>query len=396
MSEGTGADRGGTLLPGSFSLGRVAGVPLRVHWSVVIIMALIAWGLTSSVFPQSYPGRPEWAYVVTGVAAAVVFLLALLAHEAAHAVVARRDGVQVQSITLWLFGGVAQLDGEADDPGAELRIAGAGPLVSLLLGLAFLALAAVLAAAGVQGLLVGALSWLAWINLLLAVFNVLPGAPLDGGRLLRAALWKWRGDRAWAAVAASRAGRALGMVLIAVGLAEFFLSTAVGGLWLALVGWFVLGAAGAELRSARLGAQLAGVRVGDVMTPFPDTAPPDLSVAEFVDRHLFAHRHSTFPLAEHGRPVGLVTLNRVRTLTPEERYRTSLAQIACPMSDVPVASPGEPLTELIPRLNRGDDGRALVLDDDGHLIGIVSPADVTRAIDRAAVRSRAPAAPGQT
>jgi Zn-dependent protease/CBS domain-containing protein len=381
---GTGRD---PLVPGAFSLGRYGGVPVRVHWSVVIIMALIAAGLAGSAFPVAYPGRATWTYVVAGLAAAVVFLLALLAHEVSHAVVARRNGVTVRSITLWLFGGVAQLNGEADSPGAELRIAGVGPLVSLLIGLGFLVLGAGLSVAGVTGLLLGALSWLAWINILLALFNVLPGAPLDGGRLLRAALWKWRGDRVWAAKTASEAGRGLGMVLIGLGLAEVLLAGTLAGLWLALIGWFILGAAGSELQAARQESTLAGVRVADVMTALPDTAPPDISVGDFVDRYLFAHRHSTFPLVEQGRPVGLVTLRRVKALPAFERYRTPLGAISCPMEEVPTASPGEPLTALISRLNRSADGRALVLDH-GKLAGIVSPADITRAIDRSTLAPR--------
>lgn len=381
----TGPGPRDSLLPGSFRLGRIGGVPIGVHWSVVIIMALIAWGLGGSALPTAYPGQPGWVYALAGIAGAAVFLLGLLAHEASHAIVARRNQVPVTGITLWLLGGVAQLGGEAEDPGAELRIAGVGPLVSFLLGGAFAGLAALADAAGAAGLVVGVLSWLAGINLLLAVFNILPGAPLDGGRLLRAALWKWRGDKAWAAITAARTGRALGVALVALGLIDFVLAADTSGLWLALVGWFILGAAGAEERAAQLGVALTGVRVGDVMTADPDTAPSWISVAEFVDRYLFAHRHSTFPLVDNGVPVGLVTLSRVRGVPEEARGTTSLRRIASPMDDVPVAAPEDPLAELVPRMNRHTDGRALVLRD-GVLVGIVSPADVTRALERAALR----------
>jgi Zn-dependent protease/CBS domain-containing protein len=360
-----------------------------MHASVLIIMALIAWGLAGQVFPEAYPGRPGWAYAVVGIAAAVAFFLGLLAHEVAHAVVARRNGVAVEGITLWLFGGVARLKGEAATPGAELRIAGVGPLVSLLLGIAFGAAAVLVAVAGGSGLLVAALSWLGGINILLALFNILPGAPLDGGRLLRAALWKWRGDRTWATVAAARAGRGLGLIMIAVGLVSFILNATVNSLWLALIGWFILGAAGAEQRSAELDRALAGVRVGDVMTPSPDTAPPDISVALFIDRYLFTQRHSTFPLVKDGLPVGLVTLSRVRAVPAERRAWTSLAEIACPMAEVPVAAPDDPLLDLLPRLNSATDGRALVLSG-GKLVGIVSPVDVSRALEHAALRGPGP------
>jgi Zn-dependent protease len=377
---------GGPAIPGAFAAGRVAGVPFFVHWSVLIITALIAWGLAGQALPAADPGRPTWAYVVTGVGAAVVFVLALLAHELSHAVVARRHGVAVDSITLWLFGGVAKLHSEATDPGSELRIAGVGPLVSFLLGLAFWVLAAALTAAGIGGPVVVALAWLAGINLLLAVFNVLPGAPLDGGRLLRAALWKWRGDRVWASVTAARAGRVLGMVLIGIGLAEFLLLAAPTGIWLALIGWFIVGAASMEERTTRLGASLAGVRVGEVMTASPDTVPAGITVAELIDRYLFTRRHSSFPLVDAaGRPVGLVTLARIKAVAPGARSTTTVGDIAWPVDELPVVAPGDPLADLLPQLTGVADGRALVVVD-GRLVGIVSPSDVTRAVEHAVLR----------
>ena len=271
----------------SFRLGRIAGVPVGVNWSVLVIFVLIAWALSASLFPSSYPGHSPVAYIAAGLAAAVVFFLGLLAHEVAHAVVAKRNGIEVEGITLWLFGGVAELKGEAKDPGAELRIAGVGPLVSLIIGVVFAAIAVAVAAAGGHGLLLGALAWLAGINVLLAIFNVLPAAPLDGGRLLRAAVWKFTGDRTKASVVAARAGWVLGVVLIGLGLWRFFTGAGFGGLWLALIGWFLLGAAGQEERAARMGDALRGIRVGDVMTPQPQTASGD--TIELHKAYVFRH-----------------------------------------------------------------------------------------------------------
>jgi Zn-dependent protease/predicted transcriptional regulator len=368
-------------------LGRFAGVDVGAHWSVLIIFGLLAWTLSASNFPIAYPGDPRWAYAVAGVCAAVAFLLGLLAHEVAHAIVARRNGLSVESITLWVFGGVARLGGEARTPGAELRIAGVGPLVSLLIGVGFGAVAAVLAAAGSTGLVVGTFSWLAGINIGLAVFNALPAAPLDGGRLLRAALWRWRGDRTWAAITAAQAGRILGMLLIFFGLWQFLVGATFGALWLALIGWFLLGAATAEGQQARLGSALGGLRVADIMSAQPETAPADLTVAEFTDRHLWTSRHSAFPLVDNGRPIGLVTLNRIRSVPPDRRATTTLRDVACARDDLTLASPDEPVTDLLPRLNRCADGRALVVSGD-QLVGIVSPSDISRAVQRASVRNR--------
>ncbi|MEU1844513.1 site-2 protease family protein [Micromonospora sediminicola] len=374
----------------SFRLGRIAGVPVGVNWSVLVIFVLIAWSLSASLFPRSYPANSTLAYVAAGLAAAVVFFVGLLAHEVSHAVVAKRNGIEVEGITLWLFGGVAELKGEAKDPGAELRIAGVGPLVSLIIGVVFGTIAVAVAAAGGGGLLLGALSWLAGINVLLAVFNVLPAAPLDGGRLLRAAVWKATGDRTRASVVAARAGWVLGILLIGLGLWRFLVGAGFGGLWLALIGWFLIGAAGQEERAARMGDALRGIRVGDVMTPQPQTASGDLTVADFVDHYLFAYRHSTLPLTADGRPVGLVTLDRVRGIAADRRASTTLAEVSCRADELVLARPDEQLNDLLPRLNECTDGRALVVVDD-RLVGIVSPSDISRAVQRGSLRQQTPA-----
>jgi len=372
---------------GSLGLGRIAGVRVQVHWSVLVIVALIAWGLSVGALPSAYPGYPTGGYVLAGTVAAVVFMVGLLAHEVSHSVVARRNGIDVDSITLWLFGGVAQLKGQPGDPGTELKVAGVGPLVSLLVGVLFGALAWAGGALGLSRLAVGTLAWLAAINVLLAVFNVLPAAPLDGGRLLKAALWRWRGDQQWATVTSARAGRVLGVALIALGLWQLFATGDLSALWLALVGWFVAGAATVEEQRARTDAALAGVPVRAVMTPDPETVGPDLTVDELVEHLLLSRRHSSYPLVEDGRLTGLVTLGRLKAVPAPRRSATRLGDIAYPLDEVPVAGPDEPVPALMERVGRAADGRVLVLQD-GHLVGIVSPSDLTRLIERAGLRGR--------
>ncbi|MFC0531951.1 site-2 protease family protein [Phytohabitans kaempferiae] len=364
---------------GSFRVGRIAGVPIRVNWSVLVIFVLITVGLAAGSLPAGYPGHPRWAYAVAGLCAATVFFAGLLAHELSHAIVAKRNGLEVKQITLWLLGGIAEIRGEARDPGTEARIAGIGPLVSLLIGVVFGAVAIAIRMGG-TGLVGGVFVWLAVINLALAVFNVLPAAPLDGGRLLRAGLWKLLGDKTRAAIAAARAGRILGAALIALGFLELFLRGYLGGLWLALLGWFVLGAAGAEEAQTRVTGALSGVRVGDVMSARPQTVAPDVSVAEFVDDVLMRHRHTAFPVTDQGRPVGMVTLDRVRQVPLEQRGYTRLSDVSCPADQLTLTTPQEPVNDLLPRLNGCADGRALVVEDD-RLVGIVSPRDISRAVE---------------
>lgn len=227
-------------------LGRVAGFPLAMNWSVLVIAWLLTWSLATGSFPNEAPGHSEGTYWAVGLAAAVVFFGSLLAHELAHALVARRHGVEVKGLTLWLFGGVATLGSEPRTPRADFRIAVAGPATSLALAAGFGLVASGLMLVGVAHIVVVAASWLSGINLMLGVFNLIPGAPLDGGRLLRAFLWNHHGDRVRAAVTAAQAGAVVGYGLISLGLLEFLVGASAGGLWLVFIGWFVLNAARAE------------------------------------------------------------------------------------------------------------------------------------------------------
>ena len=364
----------------SFRLGRIAGVRVGVNSSVVVIVAIIAGGLALGRFPQQLPGRSTGAYVLAALVAATAFLASLLAHEIAHAVVARRNGVEVEGITLWLLGGVAQLKGEARTPGAEFRIAGVGPLTSAVLAGAFLLLAGVGAAAGLGGLPLAVLQYLGIINVSLAVFNLLPASPLDGGRLLRAFLWKRRGDASSAAVTAARAGRVFGFVLIALGILQVVSGGGFGGFWSALIGLFIVNAATAEEQQAAMTGRLGDLRVAQVMSGPAQTADPDLTVERFLHDVVLVQRFSTYPLVDaDGRLVGLVTLNRLRGVPASARASTRLREIACPVAEIPVTSPDERLTAVLPRMAGCTDGRAVVLEGE-RVVGVLSPSDVARTL----------------
>ncbi len=230
----------------SIRLGSVAGVRVGLHWSLLAVAAVLTLALSGNLLPPASPGASDIALLAAGVVGAVAFLASVLAHELGHALMARREGIGVDGITLWLLGGVARLEREADTPGAELRIAAVGPGVSVALAAAFGAVSMPLT--GLAGALT---AWLALINVVLAVFNLLPAAPLDGGRILKSALWWRSGDRLLATARAGTAGRVLGAVVIAAGLAELVWAEGVGGLWTTMVGWFILGAASAERAWAR-------------------------------------------------------------------------------------------------------------------------------------------------
>jgi Zn-dependent protease len=361
-------------------LGTFAGVRVGMNWSVLAIVALLAFGLAGGRLPAEYPGRSGTAYLAAGLATAVAFMLSLLAHEVGHAVVARRNGIEVDGITLWLFGGIARLRGEAADPGAELRIAGVGPLVSVVLGIAFGALEQVWRSAGLEGLVLGAFGWLGPINLMLAVFNLVPAAPLDGGRVLRAVLWRWRGDRFNATITASRVGVVFGFTLVGLGLAQFAMRSGFGGLWSVLIGWFLINAARGEEAQARVRGSLAGVRARDVMTAQPLTVPGSTTVEDFLEHYVLGNRYTAFPITDGTRGPSLVTLNRVRGIPRDERRLRSVREVACPPEQVATASPDEPLADVLPRMSECADGRVLVVDD-GEVVGIISPSDVARRLE---------------
>jgi len=223
--------------------------------------------------------------------------------------------------------------------------------------------------------------WLAGINTLLGVFNLLPGTPLDGGQVLRAWLWRRHGDATAAALSAARAGRYVAFFLIAFGLFEFLAGALVAGVWLAFIGWFLLGAAHVDQTQVLTRSALSGVLVSEAMTPDPHTVPAWISVQDFIDRYLLGDRHSAYPVTDHdGSIVGLVSLTELRRVEPAERVTTTVGHIAVPLNDVTVASPHEPVTTLLERLGSNRGTRALIIDT-GRLVGIVTAADLSRLID---------------
>ena len=383
-----GTGRGKDPLRAALPLGTVGGIPVRVNWSAAVIFALIAFGLAAWDFPAVDPHQSALTYVLAGVLTTAVYLASLLAHELAHSLVARRYGVPVKSITLWLLGGISELGGEAPGPAAEARIAGAGPLTSLVLGGIFIGLAVLAgtghpARASIPGVIVTALAYLGVSNVVLAVFNVIPAAPLDGGRLLRAVVWWRTGDKVKATVWAGRAGQVFGWICIAGGLYVFFLTRDWTWLWFSLIGWFLAGSATAEAQQAVLAGRLRGIRAGQVMTPDPVTVPGSMTVSEFLDDYMFRSRHQCFPVTGDGGDTvtGLVTLDRIRHVPASQRDRTRLADIACPLADIATAAPEDSVADILPRLTECADRRALVFSD-GHLAGIITPSDITRMIDR--------------
>ena len=363
----------------TFSLGRLAGVEIGINWSWAIVFALIVWSLDAAVFPDQNPGLAKGAYAGMALVAALLFFASLLLHELGHAVQARREGVEIEGITLWLFGGVARFKGEFPSAGAELRIAIAGPLVTLVLGSAFVALAVL---ARLPEAVDGVAAWLGYINLFLLAFNLLPALPLDGGRVLRAALWGAKRDFAWATVIAADIGRGFAYLMIGGGLLLFIVQGAFSGAWLAFLGWFLLGAAGIEARHLAVRQALAGLKVGQLMIPDPVTADPDQTLGEFMDGVAGVARYTAYPVVRDGEVLGVLPLRRVletpRGEWDERRVRECMLQ----RDEVPLLRQDEDALEGFEELAEGDLHRGLVLED-GHLAGFVSITDIARLLAEA-------------
>ncbi|EME55049.1 site-2 protease family protein [Amycolatopsis decaplanina] len=377
-------------------LGRWAGVSVRAHWSVLLVLLLITDLLASAVLPRAAPGANTAWYWVTGGLTAVGFLVSLLLHELSHAAVARRHDVGVRRITLWMLGGAAELEGEPPTPKADLRIAVAGPITSLLIGGAGLG-AAALAAGALPPLPVSGLAWLGASNLLLAVFNLLPGAPLDGGRILRAVIWWRRGDRARAGAIADRSGQVLGAALAMAGFAQLFFLGQFTGLWLVLLGWFLIFSAQAEFTAGPLRERLGGVRVGDIMNSSPVTAPGWWTVDAFAEYAAGAGHERVFPvLSFDGVPVGIVSFGDLIKVPAGARRATRVADVARKDRAVTVVGVDAQVTALMERGFPRPGRDLLLVTRAGRLAGVVGSDDLARAFELAALGHRPRTTDGRT
>jgi Zn-dependent protease/CBS domain-containing protein len=361
----------------SFTLGRIAGIPFGVNWSWLVVFALIVWTWATGVFPSTNPGYSDGTYVALAIIAAVLFFVSIVLHEYGHAIQAQREGMEIEGITLWLFGGVARFKGMFPSAGAEFRIAIAGPLVSLALGAFFVLLAWL---AGLPETVDAVAAWLGYTNLTLLVFNLIPALPLDGGRVLRSALWGARDDFAWATRVAATIGRGFGYLFIALGVAMFIFQGDFSGAWLAFIGWFLLMAAGAEDRASLAQQALDGLRVRDLVVRDPVTTTPDVTIGEFMDKVVWNTRHTTYPVTDNGHALGLLPFRCVAEVPRAEWDRRTVGDCMVPASQVPVVSEDEALYDAAAELGESDLNRALVVDGD-RFVGLLSVTDIARALE---------------
>jgi Zn-dependent protease/predicted transcriptional regulator len=367
----------GDVMNTTFRLGRIAGIPIGLSWTWIPVFGLFVWSLAANVFPSTNPGLATGTYVAMGVAAALLFFASLLLHELGHALRARRDGVEIDGITLWLLGGVARFRGRFPSAGAEFRIAVAGPLVSAGLAASFITLAAL---THLNPAIDGVLAWLGYINLLLLVFNLLPALPLDGGRILRSALWHIKGDHAPATRIAAVVGIGIGALMITLGTVTVFMASGFSGVWLAFIGWFILSAARAELRLVSLQGALEGFVVADLMSHHPIVSQANQTIRDFMAVVPADDPSAAYPVLDGLRPVGILPSPRGLTRNGAGEVATLWVRDRMVHLDrLPLLTPDEPAPEAMLAMVDAHAESALVMDH-GHLAGIVSSRDIAEAL----------------
>lgn len=385
------------MLRSGFRLVRIFGISVYIDWSWLFIFLLVTWQLAIVVFPALHPTWSPLLAWGTAVAAAILFFASVLAHELAHSVVAKARGLPVSRITLFLFGGVSNIEREPSSPSTEFLMAIVGPLTSLVLGIVFLLLGGVSILTAGQFLTGGPLRllgrlgpvptlllWLGPVNIILAIFNMVPGFPLDGGRVLRSILWAVSRNLRLATRWASWIGQAIAWLFIAAGISmvfgvqlPFFGTGLVGGLWLAFIGWFLNNAAAQSYRQLVLEDLLDGVPVSMLMRSDAPSVPPYLTLSDLVYDHIMGSDERSFPVLDGDRLVGIVSLGDVRKVPREQWPSTTVAQVMTPADQLAVATPREEVSEALNDLT-GHDVRQMPVVQEGKLVGVLRRGDIMR------------------
>ncbi|MBW3534888.1 MAG: site-2 protease family protein [Gemmatimonadetes bacterium] len=364
-------------------VGSVGGVQISLDYSWFVLFFLIFGTFTGVVFPDYVPGLARPAYVLMGIVGTLLFFASLLAHELAHAFVAMWKDIEVEGITLFIFGGMARTKSEPARPVDEFLIAGVGPLMSLALAAGFYWLAIAADANGWHPAIFGVAGHMAFLNLALAVFNVLPGFPLDGGRMLRSVVWQITGSLRRATRVATLAGKGLGWLIVAAGAwAVLIAGQLVSGLWFIFIGWFLANAADTTYQQVLLRHVLEGRTAADAMTHFPETVEPDVTLEKLVNEYFMKRPYNAFPVTEDGIVIGLITLSHVKQVDRSAWKMRTVADVMTPMVDTLIVAPGSPMTDVVERMSENETRRVVVADE-WELRGIITGGDVANWLDRA-------------
>ncbi len=361
----------------SITLVKLFGFEVKIDFSWLILGLLITWTLAKGLFPNSYKGLSSATYWVMGAAGAVGLLFSIVFHELWHSLIARRFGLPMKGITLFIFGGVAEMTDEPPSPRAEFFMAVAGPLSSIVLGAALVAIAFLGDGLGLSRPVKGVVNYLGFLNLILAGFNLLPAFPLDGGRVLRSILWGWKDNVRWATQIASKIGSGFGIALILVGVVEFIFGNVIGGVWMFLIGLFLRGASQSAYKQLVIRRALEGEKVRRFMVENPVTVSPDISVEELVDNYIFKHHFKMYPVVEGDRLLGCITLAQVKEIPKAEWGSRRVRELALGCSKENTVSADEDALKALSVMSKTNASRLMVVEGD-RLVGVIALKDMMR------------------
>jgi Zn-dependent protease/predicted transcriptional regulator len=360
-------------------LGRIMGIPIRIHYTLWFVFILIAWSLAVGYMPQQYPGLSTATYWAIGIASAIILFVSILVHELSHSYIAKKNGLPIARITLFFFGGVSEMTEEPQDPGLEVRMAAAGPLMSFLIAGVLGALWYLGEAAHAPVAIIATLGYAALINGVLGVFNLLPAFPLDGGRVFRGSIWKRSNNLVGATRTATRVTEVISLLMMFGGFAFIIFGDFVDGIWVIVLGWFIRSGAETSLKQTLVGEALLGVSVGDIMTREVLTVPPEITVQKLVSDYLLVHRHGGYPVMKNGEVLGVVTLQCVRAVPKEKRDSVTVREAMVPFERTVMVKSSVTALDAMQKMARNKVGRVLVTDG-GRLVGIATREDIVSTI----------------
>jgi Zn-dependent protease/predicted transcriptional regulator len=363
----------------SVRLGKIMGIPIRIHYTLWLVFALIAWSLAAGYMPQQYPGLSVMTYWMIGIISAVILFVSVLVHELSHSYVAKKNGLPIARITLFFFGGVSEITQEPQNPGLEVRMAAAGPLMSFIIaaflgGLWYLSKVVTAPVA-----ITAVLGYSALINAVLGAFNLLPAYPLDGGRVFRGGLWMHSKNLVGATKTATRVSEALSLLMMFGGFIAVIFGNFLDGLWIIVLGWFIRSGAETSLRQTLTDTSFSGVTIGDIMTHDILTVPPDITVQQLVSDYFLVHPHGGYPVTKDGKVLGVVTLQCARAVPKKKREFETVAQAMIPCERTVMVGPALGVLDAMQKMAREKVGRVLVVEG-GRLLGMVTRGDLIRAL----------------
>ena len=364
----------------SVNIGRILGIPIRIHWTLWLVFLLISWSLAVSYLPATYPSLNATTDWIVGIVSAIVLFISVLVHELSHSYIAKKNGLPIARITLFFFGGVSELASEPQDASLEVRMAAAGPLTSFAIGAALGVLWYVGPLVSFPLAVIAVLGYNALINVALGAFNLIPAFPLDGGRVLRGSLWRSEHDLLRATRNATRVSEILSLLMIAAGLL-LVVTTAdfVNGIWITFLGWFIRSGAESSLRQTQITEALHGLSVGDLMTKDLMTVTPDITVQHLVNDYFLVHPHGGYPVVQNDKLQGVVTMSSVRSIPREKRESETVAEAMVPYEKLLTIGPAASAADAMQKMAQTNVGRLIVTDAD-RILGIITRGDLMKAI----------------